>query len=102
MVWAKRGTEGLTCPVAAQGHVGFVSAVEVGAGGPVFRVVGGNQGFRGGPTRIQGGIVRSSDVAQAISYRRIGAQFADRVLHSVRTKGFLRGALLAPQSSCFV
>lgn len=57
---------------------------------PCIRVVGGNQGFRGGPTRIQGGIVRSSDVAQAISYRRIGAQFADRVLHSVRTKGFLR------------
>jgi hypothetical protein len=91
IVWARRGTEHLKCPVRAQGHVAFVSSVEHGVNGSVtYKVVGGNQGYRKVSRPAGGGVVAARDVAQAISYRSIGNSFADRVFHSVRTMSFVR------------
>jgi hypothetical protein len=91
IVWAKVGTEKAKCPVVSQGHVGFVSSVTTASNGArVFQVLGGNQGFTEVASGPAGSGATFRDVAQAVSYRRIGMRFADRVFHSVRTAPFLR------------
>ncbi|QNA89287.1 CHAP domain-containing protein [Massilia sp. Dwa41.01b] len=92
VVWAKTGTVTVNCPSVGQGHVAFVTKVQVGAGNKrSYHVVGGNQGFRGAVVQsVNGALVRPVDVAQAVSRRVIGNHFADRVIHSVRTQSFFR------------
>lgn len=92
VVWAKTGTVTGVCPTVGQGHIAFVSSVETGPSGEQrFRVVGGNQGFRRNTSLTASGtVVQPEDVSEAVSYRTIGSNFGDRVLHSVRTHTFLR------------
>lgn len=92
IVWAKAGTVNGKCPTVGEGHVAFVTKVELKPDGTrLYHVVGGNQGFRGTPAQqANGSIVSPKDVAQAVSRRVIGNSFGDRILHSVRTQSFLR------------
>lgn len=92
IVWAKSGTVTGHCPSSGQGHVAFFCGTETTPGGQRrYRVVGGNQGFRGSPSGSgSGAVVKPQDVAQAVSYRTIGNGFGDRVLHSIRTAPYLR------------
>jgi hypothetical protein len=92
VVWAKAGTVTGRCPTEGQGHVAFITKVEVGPHDKhSYHVVGGNQGFRKAVfDSVNGAIVRPADVAQAVSRRVIGSHFADCAIHSVRTKSFVR------------
>jgi hypothetical protein len=86
VVWARNGSVTTSCPTTGQGHVAFLHEIVTNqAGVKSFVVVGGNQGFRGRPVQ-QGAhaVVKSTDIAQAVSRRTIGLTFADRRLHSIR------------------
>jgi hypothetical protein len=91
VVWARRGTVSGGCPTTGPGHVAFLTGVEGDGPGRRYRVVGGNQGFKGTPSNAGGRLeVHAEDVAQAVSRRRIGPSFGDLSLHSIRTAAFLR------------